>query len=88
MASTAMWGDGDPNKIPTTDEMDGLLTPEDIAKKYSVFLQCRQCNKWTPADYRHLKNLECSNCSAHDFDSQSITSERSFNPFNKRKVKK
>jgi len=83
MASTFV----DAESHPTTEEMDGLLTPEDIARKYSVFIQCRKCNKWTPADIRDWKELKCLNCGAHDFDNQSVTSARSFNPQTKRKAK-
>lgn len=72
--------------MKTTDEMDGLLTPEDVARKYSCFIQCVHCTKWTPVDSRK-KDYICQHCNSSKFDTQSIISARTFNPLNKRKIK-
>lgn len=72
--------------------MDGLFTLEDIANKDKVWVQCRACTKWTvqTIDLTHLPQdyLPCSNCSKDDYDPTSATSLRTYNPLNKRKVKK
>jgi rRNA maturation endonuclease Nob1 len=73
-------------KMKTTFEMDGLLTPEDVARRHSVFMQCRGCSKWSKTDSR-LDHHTCEHCGGTDFDPTSITSERTFNPLTKRKVK-
>lgn len=72
--------------IPTTFEMDGLLTDDDIANRFMIHRQCRDCGKWTKMDTRD-KNVKCRECGGDDFDLQSTTSDRTFNPLTKRKVR-
>lgn len=66
-------------KILTTNEMDGLLTPEDIAIKDIVYIQCRDCTKWTEFDI-NFAHKQCSHCGSNQLDAQSTTSKRTFNP--------
>lgn len=80
-------------KIPTTYEMDGLLTEEDIKNRHTVYFQCKDCRKWTkhydwvPGEKN--KHIPCSWCSKTNYDGSSIKSARTFNPLidNKRKIK-
>lgn len=73
-------------EIPTTLEMDGLLTPDDIERRHSAYIQCRPCAKWTKCDVRD-EAKKCAYCGSSDLDTTSVTSERSFNHFNKRRPK-
>lgn len=81
----------DPN-IPTTAEMDGLLTQEDMRNRHSVMFQCRSCKKWTRHDNwitgQNNKHKPCE-CGVTNYDQTSIKSVRSYNPLtdNKRKPK-
>lgn len=79
----------DPN-IPTTAEMDGLLTQEDMRNRFYVMLQCTGCSKWTKQDQRKPQK-PCSNpdCGKQAFDSTSLKSLRTYDPLkdNKRKIK-
>jgi hypothetical protein len=73
--------------MKTTFEMDGLLTPEDIARRHYGWIQCINCSKWTHIDFR-AKARVCAECQGTSFDLQSITSERTFDPIRaaKRKI--
>jgi len=79
---------------PTTFEMDGLFTEEDIKNRHTVVFQCRNCNKWTihknwiPGNKN--EHIPCDNCQSIDYDISSIKSLRTYNPVtdNKRRVKK
>lgn len=72
-------------KVPTTFEMDGLLTKEDIKNRFKVMRQCRSCKKWTQM---HIdKTVPCSNCGSENYDAQSTKSLRTFNPVNDNKRK-
>lgn len=70
--------------IPTTAEMDGLLTVEDMRIRHDVVFQCMNCNKWT----RHSNwkqgeinaHKPCSNCGEIYYDPTSIKSWRTYNP--------
>lgn len=73
-------------RIPTTDEMDGLFTPEDRADKHKVMAQCQSCNEWTQIEV-WKPPLPCFNCGQKNYDSTSFTSLRTFNPHNKRTAK-
>lgn len=79
----------DPN-VPTTAEMDGLFTQEDMRERNSVMFQCNKCNKWTKhTDYLLTrKHVPCSNCGETSYDSSSIKSVRTYNPDtdNKRRI--
>lgn len=80
----------DPN-IPTTAEMDGLLTQDDMRYRNLVVMQCVLCNKWTKMKHQPLKTeiVDCSNCGQRAYDSSSMKSYRTYDPDkdNKRRVK-
>jgi hypothetical protein len=79
--------------IPTTAEMDGLLTVEDMRNRYMVVIQCMNCNKWTAHSDWHVgkynKHIPCAKCGKLNYDLTSIKSLRSYNPDtdNKRRAK-
>jgi rRNA maturation endonuclease Nob1 len=77
------------NRIPTTFEMDGLFSQEDIDNRHKVMKQCTRCSKWTQQNTER-EDIPCTNCGAIAFDIQSTKSLRTFNPLtdNKRKIKK
>lgn len=81
-------------RIPTTDEMDGLLTEEDIKNRHTVVYQCKLCRKWTKHE-NHIpgernEHVPCEDCGEIHYDESSIKSWRTYNPLtdNKRKIKK
>lgn len=81
----------DPN-IPTTAEMDGLLTQDDMRNRNKVVFQCQECNKWTTHYWiagEKNKYIPCTNCGEIKYDSTSIKSLRTYDPDkdNKRKIK-
>jgi phage FluMu protein Com len=78
----------DPN-IPTTAEMDGLLTQEDMRERHTMVMQCSKCNKWTKhKDYLiNRKSLPCSNCGEIAYDSSSMKSARAYDPIKDAKRK-
>lgn len=49
--------------VPTTAEMDGLLTVEDMRERDQVVLQCSSCGRWTQMTHKNSK-LERVPCSA------------------------
>lgn len=71
----------DPN-IPTTAEMNGLFTQEDMRNRHSVMFQCQKCNKWTKhTDYSlNHEHVPCFNCGEIAYDSGSIKSIRTYDP--------
>ena len=73
----------DPN-IPTTAEMDGLYTQDDMRYRNKVVFQCTKCNKWTAHENwvagGNNKYLPCSNCGEKAYDHSSIKSFRTYNP--------
>lgn len=81
----------DPN-IPTTAEMDGLYTVEDMRNRDTMVFQCMSCNKWT-AHKKWVsgksKHVPCGNCGEINYDPSSIKSIRCYNPDtdNKRRAK-
>jgi len=80
----------DPN-IPTTAEMDGLLTQDDMRYRNIVVMQCVLCNKWTKMKHTpfNTETVDCHNCGARAYDSSSMKSLRTYDPDkdNKRRVK-
>lgn len=80
-------------RVPTTYEMDGLFTEEDIKNKDVVVFQCRSCRKWTPhkltAHDVWFDYVPCQHCGEVNYDMSSIKSLRTYNPFidDKRKIK-
>lgn len=83
----------DPN-IPTTAEMDGLLTQEDMRQRNKVVFQCTACNKWTTHENwipgERNKYVPCISCGVIAYDGSSIKSFRTYNPDtdNKRRIAK
>ena len=81
----------DEQAIPTTLEMDGLVSEKDIENRYKCMFQCRKCAKWTLQDMLEstVTRLQkpCQYCGKREFDPTSGTSLRTYNPFNKRKPK-
>lgn len=70
----------DDKGVPTTFEMDGLYTEEDIRNRHQVMLQCIDCRSWTQHDIEHgLKHKPCSNCGNTNYDWKSLKSKRTFN---------
>jgi len=78
----------DPN-IPTTAEMDGLETVEDMRNRNTVVFQCKNCNKWTSHQNYKGEHVPCNNCGEINYDNTSIKSLRTYNPDtdNKRRPK-
>lgn len=84
----------DPN-VPTTAEMDGLLTVEDMRERNQVVVQCFQCMRWTQqthgTDYTPCTGLVrgqqyvdgrgkvVPGCGAINYDSTSMKSLRTYN---------
>lgn len=58
-------------KIPTTMEMDGLFTEEDIANRFYFMAACIDCTKWTKQDIRNKRRTPCTNCGSERIDNQS-----------------
>lgn len=73
--------------------MDGLLTPEDRAKKYNVYMQCSHCADWTLLKGENgvygydMPDRECAHCGGTSFIQSSIISERTFDPVAAKKKK-
>lgn len=69
-------------KVPTTDEMDGLYTDEDIANKHFYMAVCVKCTKWTKQDSRERGKIPCPYCGSTNIDNQSSRwySVRTWNP--------
>lgn len=88
-------------KIPTTFEMDGLLTQTDIDNRFRVVLQCKTCRQWTEMNHPEplktelvpcrgiINKITGERCGLINYDSTSIKSYRSYSPLtdNKRKPK-
>lgn len=84
----------DPN-IPTTAEMDGWLTPEEMRERDQVIVQCFDCLRWTQQTYgtkfgpctgkirgQHYldgRKKIVPGCGAKNYDSTSMKSLRTYN---------
>lgn len=84
----------DPN-VPTTAEMDGLLTQEDMRYRDQVVVQCIRCARWTQQTLRTEytpcasmikgqpyvddRNKIVPGCGATNYDSTSMKSLRTYN---------
>lgn len=72
------------NRPPTIDEMDGLLTPEDVANKHRTMVQCNQCGTFNEQSINpNRKNKEynpCSECGSTNYDSKTTISWRTYPP--------
>lgn len=79
--------------VPTTYEMDGLFTEEDIDNRYTVVFQCLDCKKWTQHENwvtdENNTHIPCVHCGTTSYDGSSIKSLRTYNPLtdNKRRPK-
>lgn len=81
--------------VPTTAEMDGLLTQEDMRMRDQVVVQCFQCARWTQQTYGTPytpctaiikgqvyidgRNKAVPGCGALNYDSGSMKSLRTYN---------
>jgi len=81
--------------VPTTAEMDGLLTQEDMRNRKQVVVQCFTCTRWTEQtngseytpctgiiggkQYVDGRNKIVPGCGGMDYDSTSMKSVRSYN---------
>lgn len=67
------------------DEMDGITSEFDRARKYNAFAQCNGCSGWTHIKGSRetmgnvTKGVACEHCGIHNFDQQSVISERTYN---------
>jgi rRNA maturation endonuclease Nob1 len=84
MADTVMHNEP---RVPTTLEMDGLISEKDIENRYKIMEQCRACAKWTLQDTQAESKKPCQYCGENNFDPTSGTSLRTYNPLLKRKPK-
>ena len=68
--------------IPTTFEMDKLLTQEDIDNRFFVMKPCIPCGKYTKQDVRVRETKPCAYCYENKFSiaSNQWASLRSWNP--------
>ncbi len=75
-------------RIPTTDEMDHT-TPE---KRYQLVVLCSNCDNWHHftggKDRNGQTDGERCECGSKQFVGGSLISERTWNPANKKRVKK
>lgn len=77
----------DPN-VPTTAEMDGLFTKEDMRTRFDIVFQCVHDNKWKLHANFNGTYLPCDTCGNTDYDTLAGKSYRTYNPEtdNKRRV--
>lgn len=77
----------DPN-IPTTAEMDKLLTVEDMRGRFDMVFQCINDNKWKLHPNFKGAYLPCDTCGDAQYDTGSGKSYRTYNPLtdNKKRV--
>ncbi len=77
----------DPN-IPTTAEMDGLFTVEDMRNRFDLVFQCINDGKWKLHPSFDGKYKPCDTCGGTNYDSGGGKSYRSYNPLtdNKKRV--
>lgn len=68
------------SKVPSTFDMDGLFTEEDIVNRYRVMRRCMGCDLWVEQDSRDDNHPTCQGCGHNKFDPRSTTSLRTFNP--------
>lgn len=72
--------------IPTTAEMDKLLTVEDMRNRFQVMIQCEACRTWNKM--KKGENKPCTSCDSTKYDGSTIRSFRTWSPeLGKRKKK-
>lgn len=73
-------GDTNNQSPPTTLEMDGLITEEDIANRFYVVRKCLDCGKHTKVDYRadEKRSYKCATCSSPRYNRNKQHSVRSY----------
>lgn len=76
------------SKAPTTLEMDGLYSREDIDNRYRVMSLCSLCNTWNELDTRESKKAPCTSCGAASYDQRTTYSIRTWNRDMGKKKKK
>lgn len=74
--------------IPTTAEMDGLKTVEDIRSRFDMVFQCINDNKWKLHQNFDGTHKPCDNCGEINYDTAGGKSYRTYNPLtdNKKRV--
>lgn len=77
----------DPN-VPTTLEMDQILTEKDIRDRFYLMRQCSVCSEWQKHDRRLGQGTPCKSCQSTNFDLRSYVSIRTFNPKTGKKASK
>ena len=77
----------DPN-IPTTAEMDGLMTKEDMRSRFDLVFQCVHDNKWKLHPSFNGTHLPCDTCGKKEYDIGGAKSYRTYNPLtdNKKRI--
>lgn len=82
-----IWPDST-NITPTTDEMDHT-TPEE---RYKLVVLCADCDNWHhftgSADRKSATDGEQCECGSKRFVGGSLISERTWNPANKKRLKR
>lgn len=69
--------DQKPIKVPTTFEMDGLFTQEDIDNRHYTMGQCLSCNEWSKWD-RRVGKWKCLSCGGEEYDRNGSKSIRTW----------
>jgi hypothetical protein len=70
----------------TTAEMDGWFGDPNDPERFQVYAQCDACGEWTLIQGSHethgnyTHNKRCEHCDSSRFNTQSVTSKRTFNP--------
>lgn len=70
--------------IPTTAEMDGWFGDPDDPERWQVYAQCMECGDWTliqgskETHGNYTRGQRCEHCDSSRFNSQSVTSKRTF----------
>jgi phage FluMu protein Com len=66
--------------VPTTAEMDGLLTVESMRGRWDMVFQCKNDNKWKLHPNFHGVCLPCDTCGGTQYHTDSGKSYRTYNP--------
>lgn len=69
-------------RIPTTDEMDGIITPEDIALKDKVMIECAKCGVYNKQHHvpgaGSSQYKPCISCGKPFYNQSTIISLRTY----------
>ena len=72
-------------RAPTTLEMDGLFSEEDIANRHFVIRQCDDCNLFSKWDIRSKNTYACAHCGSSKYDVRTQHSIRTHGAANTRR---